>query len=150
MLLLMAAGERDNDLLEFCALHFTPLYTRYPIVARALGLAAFRPSARASKGILHTSHTTISLHSVLPLHCALIHTNSHHALHCTPLHSTIPLHRTPLYHCTRNSKTLCHCTPLHKLNFTSHPLHTKYVLSNSTSTMYYIHLKKASLHFTFS
>ena len=31
-----------------------PLYTRYPIVARALGLA-FRPSARASKGILHTS-----------------------------------------------------------------------------------------------
>ena len=30
------------------------LYTRYPIVARALGLAAFRPSARASKGILHT------------------------------------------------------------------------------------------------
>ena len=29
------------------------LYTRYPIVARALGLA-FRPSARASKGILHT------------------------------------------------------------------------------------------------
>ena len=32
------------------------LYTRYPIVARALGLAAaFRPSARASKGILHTN-----------------------------------------------------------------------------------------------
>ena len=31
------------------------LYTRYPIVARALGLAAFRPSARASKGILHTT-----------------------------------------------------------------------------------------------
>ena len=30
------------------------LYTRYPIVARALGLA-FRPSARASKGILHTT-----------------------------------------------------------------------------------------------
>ena len=32
------------------------LYTRYPIVARALGLVrlAFRPSARASKGILHT------------------------------------------------------------------------------------------------
>ena len=30
------------------------LYTRYPIVARALGLA-FRPSARASKGILHTN-----------------------------------------------------------------------------------------------
>ena len=30
------------------------LYTRYPIVTRALGLAAFRPSARASKGILHT------------------------------------------------------------------------------------------------
>ena len=28
----------------------------YPIVARALGLAAaFRPSARASKGILHTN-----------------------------------------------------------------------------------------------
>ena len=36
------------------------LYTRYPIVARALGLAAahsaFRPSARASKGILHTTN----------------------------------------------------------------------------------------------
>ena len=33
------------------------LYTRYPIVARALGLAAaFRPSARASKGILHTKN----------------------------------------------------------------------------------------------
>ena len=33
------------------------LYTRYTIVARALGLAAFklRPSARASKGILHTT-----------------------------------------------------------------------------------------------
>ena len=34
------------------------LYTRYPIVARALGLAAFRPSARASKGILHTMFHT--------------------------------------------------------------------------------------------
>ena len=31
------------------------LYTIYPTVARALGLAAFRPIARASKGILHTS-----------------------------------------------------------------------------------------------
>ena len=31
------------------------LYTRYPIVMRALGLAAARPSARASKGILHTN-----------------------------------------------------------------------------------------------
>ena len=30
------------------------LYTRYPIVARTLGLAAFRPSARASKGHLYT------------------------------------------------------------------------------------------------
>ena len=31
------------------------MYTRYPIVARALGLAAaFRPSARASKGFLNT------------------------------------------------------------------------------------------------
>ena len=32
------------------------LYTKYPIVARALGLAAFRPSTRASKSILHTSY----------------------------------------------------------------------------------------------
>ena len=34
------------------------LYTIYPIVARALGLAAayaFRPIVRASKGILHTT-----------------------------------------------------------------------------------------------
>ena len=31
------------------------LYARYPIVARALGLAAFRPSARKSKSILHTN-----------------------------------------------------------------------------------------------
>ena len=32
------------------------MYTRYPIVARAFGLAAaFRPSVRASKGILHTN-----------------------------------------------------------------------------------------------
>ena len=37
-------------------MHICALYTRYPIVARALGLAvAFRPSARASKGILHTN-----------------------------------------------------------------------------------------------
>ena len=37
--------------------HARPLFTRYPIVARSLGLAAaaFRPSARASKIILHTS-----------------------------------------------------------------------------------------------
>ena len=34
----------------------TFLYTRYPIVARALGLAAFMPSAPASKGILHTRY----------------------------------------------------------------------------------------------
>ena len=34
------------------------LYTRYPIAARALGLAAaFRPSARASKGILYTNES---------------------------------------------------------------------------------------------
>ena len=33
-----------------------PLYTIYLIVARALGLAAaIRPSARANKGILHTT-----------------------------------------------------------------------------------------------
>ena len=34
-----------------------PLYTRYPIVARVLGLAAVQPLGRvrrASKGILHT------------------------------------------------------------------------------------------------
>ena len=34
--------------------HILILYTRYPIIARALGLA-FRPSARASKRILHTT-----------------------------------------------------------------------------------------------
>ena len=39
------------------------LYTRYPIVARALGLAAaFRPSARASKGILHTKIVLAVVH----------------------------------------------------------------------------------------
>ena len=38
--------------------------TRYPIVARALGLAAFRPSARASKGILHT-RDAVALNLVL-------------------------------------------------------------------------------------
>ena len=31
------------------------LYTRYPIVARALGLAALGRVRRASKGILHTN-----------------------------------------------------------------------------------------------
>ena len=112
----MAAGERDDDLLEFCALHFTPLYTRYPIVARVLGLAAFRPSERASKGILHTIHTTISLHSVLPLHCAPIHTII--SLHCTSHHCT------PLYHCT----ALHYITALQFTNSTSHtPLHTLYL-----------------------
>ena len=35
------------------------LYTIYPIVMRALGLAAFRPSARASKGILHTRERAV-------------------------------------------------------------------------------------------
>ena len=39
------------------------LYTRYPIVARALGLA-FRPSARAGKGILHTTDYHIRSSSV--------------------------------------------------------------------------------------
>ena len=34
--------------------HILILSTRYPIIARALGLA-FRPSAHASKGILHTT-----------------------------------------------------------------------------------------------
>ena len=43
-------GDQDNNNQR------TRLYTRYPIVARALGLAAFRPSARASKGILHTTY----------------------------------------------------------------------------------------------
>ena len=33
-------------------LNSLPLYTRYPIVTRTLGLAALRPSARACKGIL--------------------------------------------------------------------------------------------------
>ena len=37
--------------------HRHHLYTRYPIVARALGLAAVRPSARASKVILHTTQS---------------------------------------------------------------------------------------------
>ena len=106
----MAAGERDDDILEFCALHFTPLYTRYPIVARALGIAAFRPSERASKGILHTIHTTISLHSVLPLHCAPIHTII--SLHCTSHHCT------PLYHCT----ALHYITALYFTHSTSHTL----------------------------
>ena len=44
-----AVNWREGKCLRFY------LYTRYPIVARALGLAdAFRPSARAIKGILHT------------------------------------------------------------------------------------------------
>ena len=45
------------------------LYTRYPIVARALALvAAFRPSARTRKCILHTTLTlTPSLTSNLNL-----------------------------------------------------------------------------------
>ena len=44
------------------------LYTRYPIVARALGLAAFRPSARASKGILHTMiHVATPFNALRPV-----------------------------------------------------------------------------------
>ena len=35
------------------------LYTRYPIVARALGLAALGRVRRASKGILHTISTLV-------------------------------------------------------------------------------------------
>ena len=35
------------------------LYTRYPIVARALGLAVIGRVRRASKGILHASYGTI-------------------------------------------------------------------------------------------
>ena len=53
-------APNDND---FCVKNIKvgenspiALYTRYSIVARALGVA-FRPSARASKGILHTTHS---------------------------------------------------------------------------------------------
>ena len=47
-----------NSEREIPALYARYLYTRYPIVARALGLAAVQPLGRvrrASKGILHTS-----------------------------------------------------------------------------------------------
>ena len=59
----MGAFKRHVTLFFKFTHHFI-LYTRYLIVARALGLA-FRPSARASKGILHTT-----LH--IALHIALI------------------------------------------------------------------------------
>ena len=49
------APYERNDIL-----HVNYSYTRYPIVARALGIA-FRPSARASKGFLHTSKLQITL-----------------------------------------------------------------------------------------
>ena len=55
------SAKRARDDRVFC------LYTRYPIVARALGIAAaFRPSAHASKGILHTSilYTHVKVNSV--------------------------------------------------------------------------------------
>ena len=47
------------------------LYTRYPIVARALGLA-FRPSARASKGILHTTFARARTRNIVNVNIAVI------------------------------------------------------------------------------
>ena len=50
--------------------------TRYPIVARALGLAAFRPSARASKGILHTSRISTRVDPSEPISAQYDHSNA--------------------------------------------------------------------------
>ena len=49
----LAGGKFSKQLNYLRSAHYIVLYTRYPIVALGLA-AAFRPSARASKGILHT------------------------------------------------------------------------------------------------
>ena len=38
---------------------------QYSLSSRALGLAAFRPSVRASKGILHTNHLSTNITNVV-------------------------------------------------------------------------------------
>ena len=45
------------------------LYTRYPIVARALGRVRAWPSARASKGILHTKASCIQVVTIIRAVC---------------------------------------------------------------------------------
>ena len=56
-------------ILRYSILNSSPLPTRYPIVTRVLGLAAFRPSARASKGILHTKFTPVYSYSGVGCAC---------------------------------------------------------------------------------
>ena len=68
--------EKNDSLRPSKTTHECPrpahLYTRYPIVARALGLAAayaecaFRPSTRASKGILHTTRAQVGIVYKIP------------------------------------------------------------------------------------